>query len=199
MDSTDIQRFNRLYRDCRSWFIRLAETYVEDSCTAEDIVMDSLAYYWENRHLLQHEDHLPAYVLAVIKSKCINHLQRKRTREEAESCLHQRAERELSRRIATMEACNPEKLFADEVQQLIDETLSSLSVQSRDIFIRSKYGNQTNRDIADALKLSVKSVEYHMTKTLKRLRAVLKDYLPLLSCFILMRNLLPFDGLLSIR
>ncbi|MDR2763541.1 MAG: RNA polymerase sigma-70 factor [Tannerella sp.] len=180
MCSNDIQQFSRLYRDYRSRFIRFAQTYVEDSGTAEDIVTDSMIYYWENRHLLQHEDNLPAYVLAVIKNKCINHLQRERVREDAESYLHQRADWELNLRIATLEACNPEKLFCDEVQQIIDKTVTALSAQSREIFIRSKYRNQTNREIADTLKLSVKSVEYHMTKTLKLLRAALKDYLPLL-------------------
>ncbi|MDR1454775.1 MAG: RNA polymerase sigma-70 factor [Tannerella sp.] len=183
MYSSDTQQFNRLYRDYRSRFIRFARTYVEDSDTAEDIVMDSMIYYWENRRLLQHEDNLPAYVLAVIKNKCLNHLQRERMREDAESYLHQRADWELNLRIATLEACNPEKLFSDEVQQIIDRTVASLSAQSREIFVRSKYRDQTNREIAGALKLSVKSVEYHMTKTLKQLRAALKDYLPLLFLF----------------
>jgi RNA polymerase sigma-70 factor (ECF subfamily) len=180
MYTNDTRRFSRLYRDYRSRFIRFAKTYVEDYDTAEDIVMDSMMYYWENRHLLQHENNLPAYVLAVIKSKCLNHLQRERAREEAENYLHQRADWELNLRIATLEACNPEKLFSDEVQQIIDGAVASLSAQSREIFIRSKYKSQTNREIADALKLSVKSVEYHMTKTLKLLRAALRDYLPLL-------------------
>ncbi|MDR2041867.1 MAG: RNA polymerase sigma-70 factor [Tannerella sp.] len=180
MCSDDTQRFNRLYRDYRSRFIRFAQTYVEDYDTAEDIVMDSMMYYWENRRRLPHENNLPAYVLTVIKNKCLNHLQRERRRAEAESRLHQWADWELNLRIATLEACDPEKLFSDEVQQIIDRTLASLSAQSREIFIRSKYKNQTNREVADALELSVKSVEYHITQTLKRLRTALKDYLPLL-------------------
>ncbi|MDR1335860.1 MAG: RNA polymerase sigma-70 factor [Tannerella sp.] len=177
MYPSDIQRFNRLYRDYRSRFVRFAQTYVEDFDTAEDIVMDSMMYYWENRRALRHGDNLPAYVLAVVKSKCMNWLQRERTREDVESHLRQRADWELELRIATLEACNPEKLFSDEVKRIIDKTVASLPSQSREIFIRSKYGNQTNREIAGVLKLSVKSVEYHMTKALKRLRAALKDYL----------------------
>ncbi|MDR1103690.1 MAG: RNA polymerase sigma-70 factor [Tannerella sp.] len=180
MYASDIERFNRLYRDYRSRFVRFAKTYVEDFDTAEDIVMDSMMYYWENRHALRHGDNLPAYVLAVVKSKCINWLQRERTREDVESHLRQTADWELDLRIATLEACNPEKLFSDDVKRIIDKTVTSLPARSREIFIRSKYGNQTNREIADALKLSVKSVEYHMTKTMKQLRTALKDYLPFL-------------------
>lgn len=36
-------------------------------------------------------------------------------------------------------------------------------------------------EIAQALGLSLKGVEYHMSKALKELRVALKDYLPLLA------------------
>jgi RNA polymerase sigma-70 factor (ECF subfamily) len=172
----DTQQFNRLYHDCRAGFIRFAETYVEDPAIAEDIVMDSLMYYWENRRLLKHEDNVPAYVLAAIKNKCINWLRRERLREEAERYLRQREDRELNLRLATLEACNPEKLFSDEIRQIVDRVLQSLPVRSREIFVRSKYENRTNREIADTMHLSVKSIEYHITKVLKILRIALKDY-----------------------
>jgi RNA polymerase sigma-70 factor (ECF subfamily) len=183
---TDAQRFNRLYHDCRSRFIHFAETYVDDTATAEDIVMDSLMYYWENRHTLKHENNLPAYLLKVIKHKCINHLQRERVREEVEKQILRQENWELNLRLTTLNACNPEKLFADEIRQIINRTLAALPQQSRNIFIWSKYENRTNQEIANALHLSIKSVEYHITKVLKQLRAALKDYLILfflLMCF----------------
>lgn len=39
--------------------------------------------------------------------------------------------------------------------------------------------NQSNKEIAEALGLSIKSIEYHITKTLKILRKMLIDYFPL--------------------
>lgn len=41
----------------------------------------------------------------------------------------------------------------------------------------------SNREIAETLNISVKGVEYHISKALKALRVALKDYLPLL-CFL---------------
>ena len=49
--------------------------------------------------------------------------------------------------------------------------------QSRHIFILSRYQNIPNRMIAEQLNISIKSVEFHITKALKILRAALKDYL----------------------
>jgi RNA polymerase sigma-70 factor (ECF subfamily) len=42
----------------------------------------------------------------------------------------------------------------------------------------SRFENLTNREIAEKLGLSIKSVEFHITKGLKVLRTNLKDYLP---------------------
>lgn len=178
--SEDIYSFNKLFLDYKQRFSHFARTYVGNIEIAEDIVIDSLVYYWERRQELKNNANIPAYILTVIKNRCLNHLQHERTRENVEAYLAKQEDWELNLRIATLEACNPERLFSDEIQSIIEKTLDSLSPLSREIFIRSKLENQTNKEIAAALNLSVKSIEYHMTKTLKVLRVALKDYFPLL-------------------
>jgi RNA polymerase sigma-70 factor (ECF subfamily) len=177
-DSEDIYNFNKLFLEYKPRFIHFARTYVGNRETAEDIVIDSLMYYWERRRELSNNANIPAYILTVVKNRCLNHLQHERTKEDTAVYLAKCEEWELNLRIATLNACNPEKLFFKEVQSIIENTLASLSPLSREIFIRSKYENQTNREVAAALNLSVKSIEYHITKTLKILRTALKDYFP---------------------
>ena len=48
---TDV--FSKLYTNYRLRFIRFAQTYLSDASLAEDIVMESLAYYWEHRKELK--------------------------------------------------------------------------------------------------------------------------------------------------
>ena len=64
---------------------------------------------------------------------------------------------------------------------VVDKALETLPEQTRDIFIRSRYNNQSHKDIAEALGVSTKTVEFHITKALKVLRVALKDYFPLLA------------------
>lgn len=176
----EIYSFNQLFTDYKSRFIHFANTYVGDSMIAEDIAIDSLMYYWENRDNLAPDSNIPAYILTIIKHKCLNHLQRLRTQEDIVEYLRNCDLWELNLRIATLEACNPEKLFSNELQALVDEGLKTLPEQTRDIFIRSRYNNQTHKEIAESLGISTKSVEFHITKALKVLRVTLKDYFPLL-------------------
>lgn len=44
----------------------------------------------------------------------------------------------------------------------------------------SRYENLSVKEIAEELSMSPKSVEYHITRSLKALRIALKEYLPLL-------------------
>ena len=57
--------------------------------------------------------------------------------------------------------------------------------QSRRIFYLSRVERMPHREIAEKMNISVKGVEYHITKVIKELRIQLKDYLPLLALFLI--------------
>ena len=59
------------------------------------------------------------------------------------------------------------------------EALDKLPIACREAFEMSRFENKTVKEIAIETNLTVKGVEYHITKTLKVLRINLKDYLPL--------------------
>ena len=92
-------------------------------------------------------------------------------------------QQELSIRISTLESCDPNEIFSDEVESIIRETLKSLSEQTRLAFLLSRFENKSNKEIAKQMGISVKGVEYHISKALKALRITLKDYLPLFYFF----------------
>lgn len=184
-ESTEIQTFNHLFTNYKGRFVHFARTYVDDKMIAEDIAVDSLMYYWENRKKLHDHSNIPAYILTVVKHKCLDHLRHLRTQEDFAEYLQSSETRKLQLRIATLEACNPEKIFSDELQSLVDKTLNTLPEQTREIFIRSRYNNQSHKEIAEALGISTKAVEFHVTKALKIFRMALKDYLPLFLCFLM--------------
>lgn len=85
-------------------------------------------------------------------------------------------QKELALRISTLEACDPDKLFCDEIQALVQEAISELPPTSREVFILSRMKNLPNKEIALRLDISVKTVEFHITRSLKQLRVRLKDY-----------------------
>ncbi len=174
----ELAAFNHLF-SYKERFIRFAQTYVRDTAIAEDYVIDALMYYWENRHRLGNDDNIPAYVLTIVKHKCLNYLQQKRHQEEVRDTLLSHAQWELSTRISTLEACEPYEIFTAEAEAIVGQTLEKLPERTRQIFLMSRMQNMPQKEIAQRLGITVKGVEFHIAKALKELRVELKDYLPL--------------------
>lgn len=176
--NSELTAFNDLFLNYKERFVRFANTYVRDQAAAEDFVIDSLIYYWENRYRLNENTNIPAYVLTTIKHKCLNYLQQQRRHEEVAEKLISHAQWELQTRISTLEACEPYELFTAEAEEIVNRTLESLPERTRQIFIMSRMQNKSYQEIANQFGITTKGVEFHITKALKELRISLKDYLP---------------------
>ncbi len=169
--------FTKLFQDNQQRFILFAYSYIKDKDEAEDIVMESMYALWESRDKWDGDANIKAILLTIIKNKALNYLSRQQTRLRIEDELTDFKQRELNLRISTLEACNPDLLFDTEIQEIVKNTLEKLPTQSKNIFVLSRYKNESNKIIAEQLGISVKSVEFHITKVLKELRLELRDYL----------------------
>lgn len=168
--------FNQLFINYKDKFKYFAYTYLRDEDAADDIVMESFIYYWENRESLQNHENIPAYLLMVVKNKCLNYLRAESIRQRVEKSISEHNARVLQAQIATLEACEPQSIFSDEAKLLVKKALASLKPQTREIFTRSREMDQTYKEIAKEMNISVKVVEYHISKALQVLRSYLKDY-----------------------
>jgi len=71
----------------------------------------------------------------------------------------------------------------DELKVRIDTAIRNLPEHCRVVFEMSRFEELKNREIAEKLGVTQKTVEAHLTKALKILRNDLKDYLPLIALF----------------
>ena len=170
--------FNIIYERNYQRSFMFAKSYVHDDMIAEDIVSDSLVKYWRLIST-QKGEATEALLLSILRNKALDYLRHKAVHDAAIENLEEIKKRELSIRISTLEASDQEEIFREEIRTILQRTLQSLPEQTRRIFEMSRFENKTVKEIAIETNLSVKGVEYHITKTLKILRINLKDYLPL--------------------
>jgi RNA polymerase sigma-70 factor (ECF subfamily) len=152
--------------------------YVRNDQVAEDIATESFIKLWEAMKKETVEKPL-ALLLTILKHKSIDYLRTQIGREEAFQAMAEWQQRELSIRISTLEGCNPEDIFSTEIQTILNRTLEELPEQTRNVFKMSRFEQKSGKEIAEALGITVKGVDYHIAKALKALRISLKDYLPL--------------------
>lgn len=115
----DLNFFNKFFIDYQQRFVHFACTYVHDEAVAEDFVIESMMYYWENKDRLPADTNIPAYVLTTIKHKCIDHLRHQQIRQDVSDEISQIYAWELSGRIVTLEDFEPYEVLRQRYRRLL--------------------------------------------------------------------------------
>lgn len=173
-----VEQFNSIYLKHYNKAFRFAMLYVRNDLVAEDIATESLIKLWETMKKETVEKPL-ALLLTILKNKSLDYLKQQVHKQEAFESIAEWEQHELAIRISTLEACNPDNIFSNEIQTIVNQTLDKLSPQTKTIFRMSRFDQKSGKEIADTLGITVKGVDYHIAKALKVLRVSLKDYLPL--------------------
>lgn len=170
--------FSSIYTQYYKRSFLFVRSYVHDDMVAEDITSEALIHLWEV--MKSEEVSKPIVLLTVIlKNKSLNYLKREVLKKQVESSVYDKSLRDLDYRINSLVSTDPNELFTEEITKLLKETLDRLPETTRKIFILSRFHHLTVNEIAVQMNLSPKSIEYHITKSLKMLRISLKDYLPI--------------------
>lgn len=158
----DKSAFKYLFETYFTSLCRFMYIYVPDKAVVEELALDIFLYVWENRETLQIKLSFKAYLFQSAYNRCLN-VQRQRK----EVCSLD----EYTEGVAdTHEMLRLEK---EDLQRLIREAVLALPDKCKKIFYLSRHENLSNKEIAEKLNISVKTVEAQITKALKRI----KDFL----------------------
>lgn len=136
--------------------------YLRSEEDAREAVQDVFLGVWNNREHLQLDDSLKPYLFTATRNKALNYLNKRRLPAVSMEDTPVYAS-EGPRVEAVMEAEELRAVIFDEVRRLPE--------RCREIFLLSRRESLSNREIAERLAVSEKTVENQMTIALKRLRA----------------------------
>ena len=164
--------FNRYYAGLCVY----AESFTGDRQTAEDLVQDVLVNVWMKRRELVFDETLGSYLFRAVHNSSIRFLRQQKVRDRYNVYLNAKLnEAELIP--CEWVALQADPVEADEIQRLYQHALEQLPAKTRQIFLFSRESEKKYAEIAELTGLTVKSIEYHISKALDVFRLVLKDYL----------------------
>lgn len=172
-----------VYAEYRTYFVRIAVSYVRDRMVAEDLVSDTFLKIWESRTETTPRN-LPAYLLTALKRKCLDYLRDQAIHLRIQQNMHQTSARVVGERIARLEANDPQNLMMSEALAIIERELRRMPEQRRRIFIAHRYEEMSYREIAAVYELSEGQVTYELRAAKEALKAALKDYIPLIGLLL---------------
>jgi RNA polymerase sigma-70 factor, ECF subfamily len=167
IQSGDIATFEKVFREYYEYLCFQAYKILRDRDEAEEIVQDTFVKIWNKRHDIQINLSLKGYLAQTIRNGCYNQIKYNQVRREYASM----AQKEMA--IAE----HGELLVPDELAEKINRAIDNLPAERKKIFLMSRHDGLKYQEIADALGISVKTVESQMGKALKYLREDLKEYL----------------------
>ena len=138
-----------------------------DASVAEDISQEVFIEVWKRRESLDVTSTLKGYLRKVAVNKTLNHIRSKKMNFEEEDSVFQVPSEENSTQII---------LEAEDLQNAINSAIDSLPERCRLIFGLSRYEEKTYKEIAEALSISIKTVENQMSKALKIVRMFVQKY-----------------------
>lgn len=134
---------------------------------AEEIVQDLFTTIWIKRNELEIEGSIAAYFFTAIRYRIINHIHKETVRNN-----HKESLMLVSKNYDTS---TEDKILVDDLSRTIQKELSHLPEKCRSVFELSRQQHKSNREIAEFLGISEKTVENHLTKAIRRLRVGLAD------------------------
>lgn len=173
-----IADFGCLFANYQGKFKMIAYRYVRSDAVAEDLVSDSFMAFWENRDKIPGGANLPAYILVIVRNKCLDYLRAQSLHQKIEHEMYQLRQQVLAADIRSLQAFNPNELFSEEVASIVQRALEDLPKLTRDVFVAHRFDDMTYKEIADKHRITSRRVEFEITKAVKQLRIALKDYLP---------------------
>lgn len=171
--------FNKYY----DFILGFCIQFIYNKPEAKGITQEAFINLWSSRQQIEKINGIESFLYTYAKSKCLNVIRDNKVKERYKSKTLNKKERALDYDI--LKSMNFDSLALTELEELITKSIDDLPEKSKVVFYKKRYENKKNKEIAQDLNVTVKTVEAHMTTALKILRLKLTEYLPLIFVSIL--------------
>lgn len=161
-------------------------SFVYDKEEAENVAQEAFLHLWENRNNIDTVNGISSFLHTYTKSKCLNIIRHNKVKDRFKDAVMNQKERELDTEILNSIAFDTLELT--ELEHLISGSISKLPPKTREVFIKKRFEQKKNSEIAEEMQVTLKAIEAHMTKALKLLKNSLSDYLGLIIILFIYNN-----------
>ncbi|TKG96941.1 RNA polymerase sigma-70 factor [Puteibacter caeruleilacunae] len=174
----DKKAYQNVYYEYYERLVHLGRTYLQSNEEAKEVVQDAFMKLWEIRQNLQPDSNIRNFLFTLVKNSCLNRIKQRQTVIDHHNKL---IHLQLQYSFESLSKMGYDYMEIEELKSKIETAIENLPEHCRKVFCMSRFEELKNREIAERLDVSQKTVEAHLTKALKILRTELKDYLPLLA------------------
>jgi RNA polymerase sigma-70 factor, ECF subfamily len=170
----NIAELKKLFDQYYTGVLIYSTTLIKNKDDAEDIVQQAFISLWRQMDTVNFSVSARAYLYKTVYHGSLNFLKHKE--------VTRRYEKDIFKDSIDLAHHDPGE--AKELHKSLLSAIGNLPQQCAKIFTMSRFDGLKYREIAQALGISEKTVEYQMGKAIKLLKQALQEYLPLVLLII---------------
>lgn len=173
----DHHSFKILYQKYAPKLYGFSKKYLSTSEEAEEIVQEVFLRLWEKKENIDESQSFSSYILQAAKHRIFNGFRKK---------VNERAYLDFLI-YADQSSTNFTDMVVDyrEIKQKSEKAISAMPPKRQEIFRLSREKGLKNKEIAEKLNISIKTVENQMGQALKFLRDELSEYQMIILIFLI--------------
>lgn len=163
-----VQQFEKIFRTHFSSVKYFINMILKSEADSEDLAQDVFIKLWNNFEAWKDNELTDGYIYTMAKNVTLDFIKHKRQEDNyRDEQIQQNSIKELFGFVDPLNS-----IYCNEIRLIIKMALERLPEQRRKIFEMSRLKEMTNKEIAVALHLSVRTVEHQIYLTLQELRKI---------------------------
>lgn len=154
----------------------IAKKYVKDSSLAEDAVQDIFVKLWVKRSILTEAKSLKGFLFTMLRNHVLNMIRDRKKEIVAVSTVEEK-------NLPNVNLTDDVVLY-NEYHEIVKKGMDELSDRKREVFELRTLSGYSNSEVAEILKINIKTVKTHYYLSSKFIRAYLKKYSGILFFFL---------------
>lgn len=164
----DEEAFCELYAAYKNRLIYFAMRFLKSREYAEDAFQDAFTVIWQGRRFINPDASFSSYLYTIVRNRVLNQLRDLERHDELK-------EQILSQAVDYANDTG-HTILANDLRALIARAMQQLTDRQRQVFEMSREMQLSHREIADALGISVYTVQEHISTSLRILRTYLEKH-----------------------
>ncbi len=160
--------FDILYKKYSRRLLKFSFSILKSREESENILQDVFLNLWENRHKVENDSSVKYYIFTIAYNSSISLIREKARETKFIDFL------KLRQNLA-QEPVNVELEF-NELKNRIDQIIDHLPQRQKEVYRLHRDEGLKYHEIAEKLKISVNTIENHMSRALKTIRKELGGY-----------------------
>lgn len=160
----DRESFRFLFDELYQRYCKVAYLFLKNKTDAEDVVVDVFLNIWKFRDSSVYKPGIESYLYRAVKNRSLNKIRDNRSFDSLDGLDDLVSQYGLS------------DFSEEDILLIIKDAINSETEKCRKVFELSRRSGMTNKDIADRMNLSEKSVEAYITRALKVIRTAMKKH-----------------------